>query len=139
MSDIVSFHILRQKFLEQESDIPSSDAVNQVMYYSLAIGHHVGVIDCLEKVFECPLDGYKTWIEMLPEGEARRKMTGLLTFSEITIDSEHIGFLGESWNALVHDLAEPYKEWTEVFLDILSAIAKEPVMYLMIKLPREML
>ena len=78
MADKVIFYSLSQKFLEREQDIPSE--AKQVMYYSLAIGHHLGVIDCLKPVLDCPLEGFRQWISRLPEGEARRKLEGVLRF-----------------------------------------------------------
>jgi hydrogenase-4 component J len=136
--DLVTFHVLTRKFLEEDKDIPPSEKVRQVMYYSLAIGHHVGVLDCLKKVMECPLSEYETWIEELPEGEARRKMAGLLKFGEIFIDSTYVDMLGGAWSEIKHRLGEPFKGLTGGFLEILAAIAKEPAMYLMIKLPKRM-
>ena len=136
--DLVTFHVLTRKFLDNDEDMPQPEAVRQVMYYSLAIGHHVGVIDCLKKVLECPADGYAEWIEELPEGEARRKMAGLLKFGEITIDASHIGLLGNAWHEVKSRLAEPYKSWTKALLEVLGDMAKEPAMYLMVKLPRRM-
>lgn len=41
----VIFWSLRQKFVDSDTDVP--EEAQQVMYYSLAIGHHVGMIDCL--------------------------------------------------------------------------------------------
>ena len=138
MADIVTFHVLNRKFLEEDKDIPPPEVVQQVMYYSLAIGHHVGVIDCLKKVVECPVDEYEPWISKLPEGEARRKMGGLLKFGEIFIDTSHISLLGEAWNEVKNSLAEPYRSWTVALLEILAAMSKEPAMYLMVRMPRKM-
>ena len=47
-----------------------------MIYYSLAIGHHVGVMDCFQSLMEIPLDDYRQWIVRLPEGAARRKLEG---------------------------------------------------------------
>ncbi|VFT68138.1 protein processing element [Escherichia coli] len=49
---------------------------SQVMYYSLAIGHHVGVIDCLNVAFRCPQTEYEDWLAQVEEEQARRKMLG---------------------------------------------------------------
>ena len=61
------FWSLRQKFLDSDDDMPAQ--AQQVMYYSLAIGHHVGVIDCLNTELSCPLPQYQTWVELFPEGD----------------------------------------------------------------------
>ena len=138
MTEMVSFHALRRKFLDTQKDLPESDATKQVMYYSLAIGHHVGVIDCLVKVLECPKDGYEAWVGLLPQGEARRKMTGLLTFGEIHIDANHAGMLGKAFAEAMPGMDEPYKGWSAILMEQLAAIQREPALYLMVQLPRRM-
>ncbi|MGE2838831.1 formate hydrogenlyase maturation HycH family protein [Escherichia coli] len=49
----IVFWTLRKKFVASSDEMPEHSS--QVMYYSLAIGHHVGVIDCLNVAFRCPL------------------------------------------------------------------------------------
>ena len=44
MSETVVFSQLSRKFIDENDATP--DAAQQVVYYSLAIGHHLGVIDC---------------------------------------------------------------------------------------------
>ncbi|MBL3084987.1 formate hydrogenlyase maturation protein HycH, partial [Klebsiella pneumoniae] len=46
MSETVVFSQLSRKFIDENDATP--DQAQQVVYYSLAIGHHLGVIDCLE-------------------------------------------------------------------------------------------
>lgn len=134
MPDIVSFHALTRKFLEQDKDLPSPEASRQVMYYSLAIGHHVGVIDCLKQVFTCPVAEYRDWIDQLPDGEAHRKMAGLLTFGEIYIDISHAGLLGNALSGVKDQLAEPHATRTIMLMELLSDIVREPAMYVMVRL-----
>lgn len=131
MSDIVTFHVLNKKFLEKEVDIPEKS--EQIMYYSLAIGHHVGVIDCFKQMLECPLEQYRHWINLLPEGDARRKMEGLYQFGEIVIDSSHIGLLGNTFITL-KNAKEPYGAWSILLLESLKSMIYEPAMYIMIRL-----
>ncbi len=45
MSETVVFSQLSRKFIDENDATPA--AAQQVVYYSLAIGHHLGVIDCL--------------------------------------------------------------------------------------------
>ncbi len=52
MSETVVFSQLSRKFIDENDATP--DAAQQVVYYSLAIGHHLGVIDCLEAALSCP-------------------------------------------------------------------------------------
>lgn len=52
MSETVVFSQLSRKFIDENDATP--DAAQQVVYYSPAIGHHLGVIDCLEAALSCP-------------------------------------------------------------------------------------
>lgn len=132
MVDQVFFYALNQKFVEQEEDVP--EEAQQVMYYSLAIGHHVGVIDCLKSVIVCDTPDYQRWIAYLSEGtEAFNKLARLLKFGEITIDITHVNLLADAFVAVRDTMEEPYKEWTNTLLQLLHAITKEHAMYLMVK------
>jgi Formate hydrogenlyase maturation protein HycH. len=133
MTRQVTIHALNQRFLERDVDESAPEQVGQIMYYSLAIGHHVGVIDCFEKVIECSADDYQQWIEYLPEGDARRKMAGLLKFGEIVIDNTHINLLGSAFVAIKDQVEPPFKDWTMTLLKLLQAMTREPAMYLMVK------
>jgi hydrogenase-4 component J len=132
-SEKVIFYALNQKFMDSDDDVPQDAASRQVMYYSLAIGHHVGVIDCLRAVIDCPFDAYREWIAQLPEGEARRKMEGIFKFGEITIDQTHIHMLGAAFDKLRAQVTGMAAEWTEKLMQALASIEMEPAMYLMVK------
>ncbi|WES87530.1 formate hydrogenlyase maturation HycH family protein [Dickeya fangzhongdai] len=125
----VRFYALNRKFLDSRDKIP--EQAQQVMYYSLAIGHHVGVIDCLKQVLHCPLTEYEGWVGQLSDEEARRKMLGLLRFGEITIDHTHTALLGAAFTALA--AGDRYSEWTATLVDYLAAMQREPAIYLMVK------
>ncbi|MGQ7109658.1 formate hydrogenlyase assembly protein HycH, partial [Escherichia sp. TWPC-MK] len=56
MSEKVVFSQLSRKFIDENDATPAE--AQQVVYYSLAIGHHLGVIDCLEAALTCPWDEY---------------------------------------------------------------------------------
>ena len=84
-----------------------------------------GVIDCLVKVLECPKDGYETWVGLLPQGEARRKMSGLLTFGEIHIDANHAGMLGKAFAQAMPHMDEPYRGWSAALMEQLAAIQQD--------------
>ncbi|WP_437886973.1 formate hydrogenlyase maturation HycH family protein [Phytobacter sp. V91] len=129
----VMFWTLRQKFVDDSVNVEEKS--RQVMYYSLAIGHHVGVIDCLNVVLECPLDGYQAWVDLL-EGEAQRKMRGLLTFGEIVIDASHVNTLAPAFARLAAEAESPWRDWSEQMLQHLQDIAQEPAIYLMVRLLR---
>ncbi|MBJ7220273.1 MULTISPECIES: formate hydrogenlyase maturation HycH family protein [unclassified Brenneria] len=130
MSAQVIFYALSQKFLDSKDKVP--DQARQVMYYSLAIGHHVGVIDCLKQVLICPQADFQRWIGQLAEGEAKRKMSGLLKFGEIVIDSSHTQTLGRAFGALSGE-QDAYPDWSKTLLAYLRAIEQETALYLMVK------
>ena len=129
----VLFYALNQKFMDSDDDVPKDAAARQVMYYSLAIGHHVGVIDCFKAIIDCPFDDYREWISNLPEGEARRKMEGLYKFGEITIDSTHIHLLGAAFDKIKPRVTGKAAEWTDKLMQALASIEMEPAIYLMVK------
>ena len=127
----VFFWSLRQKFVDSDDDIPED--AQQVMYYSLAIGHHVGMIDCLKTELVCPLAGYQSWVQALPEGEARRKLQGLITFGEINIDSTHTNMLALALDGFAKDPQSPYQAWSKTLIQLLGEIEREPAIYLIVK------
>ncbi len=127
----VIFWSLRQKFVDSDDDVPED--AQQVMYYSLAIGHHVGMIDCLKTELECPLDGFQAWVNALPEGEARRKLQGLITFGEINIDSTHTNMLALALDGFAKDSDSPYQAWSATLIRLLGEIEREPAIYLIVK------
>ncbi|MEH2921314.1 formate hydrogenlyase maturation HycH family protein [Samsonia erythrinae] len=127
----VVFWSLRQKFLDKE-DVPEQS--RQVVYYSLAIGHHVGIIDCLNTELTCDLAHYSQWIERLEDQEAQRKMRGLLTFGEINIDASHVNLLAPALAPLAEeDRPEPFRTWSRVLMRLLAEIQHEPAIYLIVK------
>ncbi|MCZ3380780.1 formate hydrogenlyase maturation HycH family protein [Kosakonia sp. SOY2] len=130
----VMFWMLRQKFVDNSVEL--EDKSRQVMYYSLAIGHHVGVIDCLNVALECPLDEYQHWLTLIDDVEARRKMQGLLTFGEIVIDASHVNTLAPTCVQLSKTAEEPWRSWSRQLLQHLQDMAHEPAIYLMVRLLR---
>lgn len=113
------FYRLSQKFLERQEDVPAE--AKQVMYYSLAIGHHLGVIDCLTPVAECPVAEFSAWLETLPAGEGRSKFEGLLRWGEINIDVSHLAQVlpllqGEGWTAALREACEAIRAEPAVYL-----------------------
>ncbi|MDR3410334.1 MAG: formate hydrogenlyase maturation HycH family protein [Formivibrio sp.] len=131
MSGKVIFYSLTQKFLDRQEDMPAE--AKQVVYYSLAIGHHVGVIDCLKPVLECPLEDFEGWIGKLVEGEARSKLEGILKWGEINIDSSHIHMLASALDSIRTQLSSAETAWTEQLIQAFKAIEVEPAIYLIVK------
>ncbi|TCP97231.1 hydrogenase-4 component J [Cricetibacter osteomyelitidis] len=127
----VYFYLLNQRFVENDGQVP--DAAKEVMYYSLAIGHHVGVIDCFKKLLICDYDDYQQFVNSFPEGEARRKFAGLMKFGEIVIDSSHVNLLAKALDENKARFSATHQQWAEILMGTLAAIQQEPVMYIMVK------
>lgn len=87
----VVFYRLGKKFVDDERSIPED--VRSVLYYTLAIGHHTGVIDCLEPRVSTSRAVFAEVLGMLPKGQARDKLAGIERFGEIQIDKEHVEML----------------------------------------------
>lgn len=127
----VIFYHLTHKFLNQDQPIPEEP--RQVIYYSLAIGHHVGVMDCFQPLMELPLDGFERWLQKLPEGDARHKLEGLLKWGEIEINSSHAGPLGDALSHAMPSMDCQQSSWSAALLEQLHIMLHEPALYLMVR------
>ncbi len=132
MSESVVFCQLSRKFVDENDNTP--DEAQQVVYYSLAIGHHLGVIDCLKENLVCPFADYRAWIATLEEGsEARRKMEGVPRYGEIVIDQSHVVLLAKAFDTAKPMQTSAQQRWSQALLDMLQAIQLEPAIYLMVR------
>jgi len=131
----VIFYSLSSKFVdEKRAQKRNSQKVQEVIYYSLAIGHHLGVIDCLKSRLECPLDDYRRWIDLLPEnGEAHRKLAVVQRFGEINIDSTHTHCLALALRAARQQMTPQQQGWSDALVALLQQIENDPAMYLMVR------
>ena len=131
----VIFYSLSSKFVDEKcAQKHSSQEVKEVVYYSLAIGHHLGVIDCLKSRLECPLDEYARWIDCLPKnGEAHRKLAGVQRFGEINIDSSHTHLLALALRDARPDMSPEQQGWSDSLIALLTQIECDPAMYLMVR------
>jgi len=127
----VVFYQLSIKFLEQGHKV--QEQPKQLMHYTLAIGHHIGVIDCFSARLDIPYAAYGPWVEHLPEGEGRRKLEGLLRFGEIEIAAPHAPKLREALMLGQVGMSEREILWTQDLVNMLLAIEDEPALYLMVK------
>lgn len=125
----VVFYQLQRKFVNQREDIP--ETARQVIYYTLAVGHHVGVLDCFSSLAEVPLEAFRTWVEGLPQGPGRSKLEGVLKWGEIEINASHapmlLPLLGDS------DLSPDAPHWIAPVAQCLKCMAQEPALYLMVR------
>jgi hypothetical protein len=130
MSARVSIYQLHTKFVNQREDIPED--ARQVVYYALAVGHHVGVMDCFSSLVEIPLDEFRAWLERLPEGPGRAKLEGVLHFGEIEINRSHVSILQPLVKAEgISSAQQP--AWVATLSQCLKAILQEPALYLMVR------
>ena len=66
--DQVVFYELTRKFVETEEDVPQEAC--DVLYYTLAVGHHTGVLDCFEPRLSVSVNVFYSLVDALPEGQA---------------------------------------------------------------------
>jgi len=126
----VEFYQLNRKFVDSK-DVPEQS--KNLIYYSLAIGHHIGVLDCFRKIMGMDQEMYAKWIAKFPPGEGRRKLEGVLKWGEIEITREHIGILLRSLNTALPGMLPEEKEWAHSLMGLLRAIAEEPAIYLLVR------
>ncbi|ELY6273163.1 formate hydrogenlyase maturation HycH family protein [Cronobacter muytjensii] len=135
MSETVVFSRLSRKFVDENDATPPQ--AQQVIYYSLAIGHHLGVIDCLKASLACPFEAYQAWIATLAPGEAQRKMQGVPRYGEIVIDQNHVTLLARAFDEAMARQNEQQQGWSRELLGLLQAIQQEPAVYVMVRRDRD--
>ncbi len=127
MTEKIVFYRLISKHVNQREDIPED--ARQVIYYTLAVGHHVGVLDCFSPLFEIPLDDFQKWLDSLPESIGKTKLSGILKWGEIEINKSHAAMLQE----LLEIPESEYLLWKQPFQDCLRSMQMEPAFYVMVK------
>lgn len=138
----VEFRKLARKFVDSASSIP--EEASDVLYYTLAVGHHTGVIDCFERALSMPVGTYEKIVALMDDEQARFKLSGVLRFGEIEIDKSHVGLLLPAARAALAGLDvfnEPGKtsialdpsetEQLMGLVDLLLAVRDEPSVYAM--------
>lgn len=131
MSAQVVFYRLNSRFLQKDGKPP--EVSKQIVYYSLALGHHVGVIDTFKAALTWPYDDYLAWVETLPEGEARRKLDGVRRFGEIMIEFSHAQMLRSALKETGLSAGAVHPEFSRSLDAQLEAIEQEPALYLMVR------
>ncbi len=126
----VVFYQLSRKFVQEGQAVPAQS--RQLIHYALALGHHVGVIDCFTSKLEIPLDDYRGWVARLPTGEGRRKLDGLLRFGEIEVNVGHTKMLRTAFES-GGAFSPSETQWSRQIVDLLNAIDEEPALYLMVR------
>lgn len=127
MTPKITIYQLRTKFVNQREDVPED--AKQVVYYTLAVGHHVGVMDCFSSAVDIPLDEFAAWVQSQPQGPARTKLEGALRWGEIEVNRSHVEMLLPLFEA--DEVHGPC--WTRKFIECLNAVKQESAMYLMVR------
>ncbi len=127
----ITFYQLTRKIINNQEGIPEN--ARQVMYYSLAIGHHVGVMDCLSVLLEIPPEAYRQWVARLPEGAGRSKLEGVLRWGEIEINRGHAGNLASALRPALPTMSAVEAQWANTLLQCLKKMVEEPALYLMVR------
>ncbi|WP_181159500.1 formate hydrogenlyase maturation HycH family protein [Burkholderia multivorans] len=128
----IVFYQLTRKFLEPEQKARAPQNSRQLVRYALALGHHIGVIDCFSARLEVPADGFRAWLARLPEGEGRRKLQGVLRFGEIEVSAPYVPVLRDALRQDTGASADEL-EWARQIGGMLDAMADEPAIYLMVR------
>ena len=135
MRDVV-FYQLSVKFVDNEREIPEES--REILYYSLQIGHHTGIIDCLSEKIRCPYSAFIEAVDALPhESAPRYKLEGIVRHGEIQIDKTHVGSLHPAIKDLLsktpsqYPFSEDAKAFLLAFSNALEAIREQPGIYLM--------
>lgn len=131
----VVFYALGSKFIQEKKDRENTPPkAQEVIYYSLAIGHHLGVIDCLKPQITCKVAEYDAWIAQLPiDGEARRKLEGVKRFGEINIDGTHTHLLAVALHHSLPQMTEQQQQWSRELIALLQRMENEPAIYLLVR------
>ena len=127
MPSKIVIYQLCSKFVNQRQDVP--DDARQVVYYTLAVGHHVGVMDCFSPQVEIPLADYVAWLQNLPKSPARTKLEGVVRWGEVEINASHLGML----LPLIEAAPADGPGWIRDFTQCLDGIRQEPALYLMLR------
>ncbi len=131
MGPEVVFYRLSRKVVQNRDAIPED--ARQVMYYSLMIGHHVGVMDCFSELMAVPAAQYQQLLDALPDPEARRKLDGAVRWSEIEINRSHVDSLLPALHGAMARMDGSAAEWVRTFAQCLREMVQEPALYLMLK------
>lgn len=130
MKETVTFFILNRKFVDEKDADPQA---KQLVYYGLAIGHHLGVIDCFKPALECPYERYIAWLDSIPCEQARHKLAGIPRYGEIIIDSSHVTMLAKGLAAMTGDAEPEFLGWRDELMKMLAMIQEEPAIHLIVR------
>ncbi|MDR0501027.1 MAG: hypothetical protein LBG97_07325 [Coriobacteriales bacterium] len=127
---------LSSKVVSMEENV--SDRSKEVAYYTLAVGHHTGVLDCFTAAMSFSYAYLQQLLCLLPKDcFTHYKLDGLRKFGEITIASEHAQRLIDDLNK-ASMLAQ--MQGADGILELIAELGKQlqlvlddPVVYLVAK------
>lgn len=120
----VVFYKLTGKLVDPEHKIPERS--REIIYYTLSVGHNTGTFDCYSPAFTCSVGQFERVLELFDEGEPKRKLGGILTFSEIEIEVTDAPSLSVAVSAAHRRAMLPEdKVWLEGLSRLLEDIACE--------------
>ena len=135
----VVFYQLSHKFVDDERTIPPDSA--DIVYYTLAVGHHTGVIDCFDERMSCSLSTYESICALFSEGDARYKLEGVVRSGEIQVDRGNLAVLDAPVKEVLSSLGvgedgedtqrTEQRAWLTSFSAALDTIKADSVVYLM--------
>lgn len=131
MTGQVVFYRLSRRYGPDRRGAP--EQARQLVYVSLALGHHVGLIDCLSPILEVPDEAFAEWLTALHDGPARHKLAGVLQWDEVEIDSAQAGALLEALQASQARMQPAEQRWAAILQAHIQNMADEPAMYLMVR------
>lgn len=120
----VIFYRLTAKFVDNEQSIPAASV--DVLYYTLSIGHHTGVIDCLSESFSCSSSVYDRFVALFAADDpARYKLEAINRHGEVQIDRAHLNLFADFdlLQSEVESSAAPDEPLCEFLGDFAAALA----------------
>ena len=132
MEPQIAFYRLSRKVVNSQEHVPED--ARQVMYYALAIGHHVGVMDCFWEMMSIPAGEFRQWLDGLPDGPARRKLEGAFLWHEIEINRSHVDELLPALAGSLSYADVPEPPWIQTMMQCLREMVAEPALYMMVRM-----
>ena len=132
MEPQIAFYRLSRKVVNSQEHVPED--ARQVMYYALAIGHHVGVMDCFSEMMSIPAGEFRQWLDGLPDGPARRKLEGAFLWHEIEINRSHVDELLPALAGSLSYADVPEPPWIQTMMQCLREMVAEPALYMMVRM-----
>jgi len=129
----VVFYALSRKFVDDDQGRTLRPEIRQLRHYTLAIGHHIGVVDCLTPVLTIGEEAYGAWVAKLPPGPARKKLEGLLRWGEIEVRRDFAEPLAAALAAAAPAFTPAEQQWAEALQRLCRAMAEEPAFYLVVR------